>query len=163
MRLKSHKKVKQQRRVLLLALYILKKRHGVSAPPKKQVIGFIEIHRLMHVPEGDLLLRSSGEPVWKNDLSWKREDLKENGLLQMPQHGVWQLTKLGEQEVEAWALRVKEVTEKRPDWAKEMKVQSEQENEVSGDFHFEFYITENTVREALKIALELGVSSKNHS
>lgn len=81
----------------------------------------------------------------------------------MPQHGVWQLTKLGEQEVEAWALRVKEVTEKRPDWAKEMKVQSEQENEVSGDFHFEFYITENTVREALKIALELGVSSKNHS
>src|SRR5260370_35048521 len=78
MPLRSPQKVRQQRRVLLLALYILKRR-GHDRPPKKQVLNFISWQRLMHVPADDSDLRSTGDEIWENDLAWKRADLKKDG------------------------------------------------------------------------------------
>lgn len=152
MKLKSPRKVKQQRRVLLLALYLLKNRFGVGRPPKRRVLRFVRSEQLMHVPANEEARRSTGEAVWENDLAWKREDLKEQGLLRMPEHGIWQLTEHGEREVEAWAQRVKEMSEKQPDWAADLRAHSDPEAEFDDDFHYEYYITEQTVRWALKIA-----------
>lgn len=59
----------------------------------------------MHVPTEDEDARSTGDAVWENDLAWKREDLKEQGLLRMPERGIWQISEHGEREVEAWAGR----------------------------------------------------------
>lgn len=106
----------------------------------------------MHVPAEDEDNRSTGESVWENDLAWKREDLKEQGLLRMPEHGIWQITEHGERNVESWAQRVKKFTEDRPDWIADFKAHSDPEAEFDDDFHSEYYITEETVRCALKIA-----------
>lgn len=108
----------------------------------------------MHVPTDDEDTRSTGDAIWENDLAWKREDLKEQGLLRMPEHGVWQITEHGEREVETWAQRVKEMTEKRPDWVADFTVHSDPEAEFEDDFYYEYYITEETVRWALKIAIK---------
>jgi hypothetical protein len=44
------------------------------------------------------------------------------------------------------------MTEKRPDWVADFKAHSDPEAEFDDDFHYEYYITEETVRWALKIA-----------
>ena len=155
MKLKSPRKVKQQHRVLLLALYLLKNRFGDHRPLKRKVLRFIRSQCLMHVPAEDEDMRSTGDTVWENDLAWKREDLKEQGLIRMPEHGVWQITEHGEREVEVWAQRVKEMTEKRPDWVADFKAHSDPEAEFDDDFHYECYITEEAVRWALKIATKI--------
>lgn len=152
MKIRSPKKVLQQRRVLLLALYLLKNRFGVNNPPKRRVLRFIRSERLMNIPTNDESDRSTGEAVWENDLAWKREDLKEQGLLRMPEHGIWQITEYGEREIEAWAQRVKEMTETRPDWVADLKAHLNPDAEFDLDFHCEYYITEDTIRWALKIA-----------
>ena len=144
--------MKQQRRVVLLALFLLKNRFGDHRPLKRKVLRFIRSQHLLHVPQADEDTRSTGDPVWANDLAWKREDLKEQGLLRMPEHGVWQITEHGEGEVEAWALRVKEMTDSKPDWVSDFKAHSDPEAEFDDDFHYEYYRTEDTIRWALKIA-----------
>lgn len=146
----SFKKVKQQRRVVLLALYLLKKRFGKHHPLKRHVLRFIQTQHLMHVPATDQDMRTTGDAVWENDLAWKREDLKELGLLRMPRHGVWEITEEGEKDVEAWAQRMKGVVEKRPDWQKDFRANAEAE--LNDEAHYEFYITEETVQWGLKIA-----------
>src|SRR5438477_8070136 len=84
MKLKSLKKVKQQRRVVLLALYLLKHLAGDSQPAKRKVLRYITSNRLMHIPAGDERRRSNSEPTWMNDLAWKRADLKDDGFLRKP-------------------------------------------------------------------------------
>ncbi len=91
MKIKSPKKVKQQRRVILLALYLLKNFFGDAHPVKRKVIRFVHAQNLIHIPSTDSATRSTGESVWENDLAWKREDLKELGLLRMPERGVWEI------------------------------------------------------------------------
>lgn len=106
----------------------------------------------MHVPNEDEDTRSTGDTIWENDLAWKREDLKEQGLIRMPERGVWQITEHGEHEVEAWAQRVQKMAEERPDWVADLRSHSDPEAEFDDDFHYEYYITEETIRWALKIA-----------
>ncbi|MGO8932045.1 MAG: winged helix-turn-helix domain-containing protein [Limisphaerales bacterium] len=54
--------------------------------------------------------------VRKHDLPWARNALREEGLLRMPQRGIWQITEAGERDVEAWAQRVKKMTDSKADW-----------------------------------------------
>jgi hypothetical protein len=142
---RSPQKVKQQRRVLLLALYLLKRRYGVDPPPKYQVLNFISLRRLMHVPADDSDYRSTGDEIWENDLAWKRADLKKDGLLDMPKYGFWQITKRGEEDVEAWAQHVKEISDKDPTFAERFKFDPNHSD-------FEFYMTPETFKWAVKIA-----------
>jgi restriction endonuclease Mrr len=151
MKLKSPRKVRQQGRVVLLALYIFKNYHGQSRPEKRKVLRFIQSQGLMHVPVEDKDVRSSGDAIWQNDLAWKREDLKEQGLLRMPEHGIWQITEYGETEVREWAKRIKEMTNERPNWVADFKAHSDPTAEFDDEFHYEFYITEETVRWHLKL------------
>lgn len=103
MPIRAPQKVKQQRRVLLLALCLLKHRYNVANPPKRQVLNFISLRHLMHVPADDSDLRSIGDEIWENDLAWRRADLKTEEFIE----GDWQITTKGEAEVESWARRVK--------------------------------------------------------
>jgi hypothetical protein len=70
----------------------------------------------------------------------------------MPDHGIWQITETGERDVEAWAQRIKQMAERRPDWATDFKAHSNPETEFDDEFHYEFYITEEAVKWGLKIA-----------
>lgn len=150
--LKSQIKVKQQRRVLLLALYLLKNRFGDRRPTKRKVFRFILSQGLMHVPKGDNDIRSTGETVWENDLAWRREDLKEEGLLLKSEHGIWQMSEKAEREVEAWAERIKQMADSTPDWVADFKAHADPEAEYDDEYHYEYYITEETIRWAIKIA-----------
>jgi hypothetical protein len=152
MNIKSPRKIKQQRIILLLALYILKNYHGNHYPQKRKVLRFIQSNGLIHVPSSDEATRSTGDFVWENDLAWKREDLKEDGLLRMPEHGVWQITEYGEHEVELWAQRAKEMTNARPEWRTDFEAHFKSDAESDCELHWEFYITEKIVEWAIKIA-----------
>ena len=100
----------------------------------------------MHVPADDSDLRSTGDEIWENDLAWKRADLKKDGLLDMPEWNSWHLTKRGEEDVEAWAQRVKELHDKDPKFADNYKF------DPSDELCFEFYITPKAFEFAMKIA-----------
>lgn len=152
MKWKTPRKVIQQNEILLLALYLLKNCLGIHSPPKPKVLSFIRANRLMHIPETDYAARSNRETTWENDLSWKRENLKEQGFLLMPQVGIWQLTDKGEREVEAWADRVKRKIEANPNWRAIINGHTAPAAEFDNDIHVEFYLTETAVGWALKIA-----------
>lgn len=70
----------------------------------------------------------------------------------MPKRDVWQITAYGERNVESWAQQIKGFTEKKPDWIADFRACSAPEAEFDDDLRCEFYITEETVRWALKIA-----------
>jgi len=151
MKLKSRGTTRQKRRILLLALYLLK-HFGVDSPHKQQVLDFVRSRRLMHIPPEDEEYRKAGEEVWKHDLSWQRHALKNEGTLRMPERGIWQITEAGLRDVETWAQRIQKMTDSRPDWEADLKANSSPEAEFDEEFHYEYYITEETVRWALKIA-----------
>ena len=150
-------KIKQEQSILLLALYILKKR-GHNRPPKKQVLGFIEMNVLIDIPQEDLELReSNGEVIWKNELAWRSDDLKNRGYLRKPEHGLWQITEIGEEDVRAWAKRVKEYTDKKPEWEKDFapKNITDEDDLVSSYFRqHDLYLTKEVVKTLRKIAEE---------
>jgi hypothetical protein len=154
MKIKSNGVTKQKRRVLLLALYLLK-HYGVDRPQKQQVLDFIRQRDLMHIPPEDENFREAGEEVWKHDLSWMRNTLKNNGLLRNGERGVWELTDAGERDVEAWAQRMRLLSERKPNWADNFESHADPDTEYDDEFHCEFYITETAVRWGLKIAERL--------
>jgi hypothetical protein len=86
--------------------------------------------------------RDSGEATWRNDLAWKRQDLKDGGFITMPENGKWQLTPQGEENVEIWVAKVKIRSEKTLDW----------EAEFIPDVEEDLYITKEVVRWARSIA-----------
>jgi hypothetical protein len=47
------------------------------------------------IPDEHRDLRSSGEPIWRNDVRWCRQNLKQQGLLDAPRHGVWRISEAG--------------------------------------------------------------------
>ncbi|MDB6023982.1 MAG: hypothetical protein JWM68_205 [Verrucomicrobiales bacterium] len=152
MKVRSKGKVKQQQRVLLVALYLLKRLEGAANPPKRRVLRFIQSNHLVHIRPEDEEMREAGEPIWAHDLSWQRNALKNNGSIRMPEIGIWQITEHGERDVEQWAKRVKEHVESKPKWVNDFKLHSSPEAEFDDEFHYEYYITEETVRWGVKIA-----------
>jgi hypothetical protein len=93
---------KQRRMVLLLVLFILKYKYGKSWPDKTQVTNFVSIHQLLRLRPEDRKKVSTGEEAWVNKLAWTRNDLKDSGLLQMPETGVWAITPSGEDAALKW-------------------------------------------------------------
>lgn len=53
------------------------------------------------------------------------------------------------------------MTEKRPDWVADFKAHSDPEADYDDDFHYEYYITEETIQWALKIATKTLNAQKN--
>jgi hypothetical protein len=155
MKLKSQGMTNQKKRILLLALFLLKQ-YGVSSPHKQQVLSFIRSRGLMHIPPEDEGFRKAGEEVWKHDLSWQRNVLKNAGLLRMPERGIWQITEAGELDFKLWA-------ERRPDWATDFEVHSNPDTEFDDEFHYEFYITKEAVQWGLKIAGAAAIISPDKS
>ncbi|MGA2661070.1 MAG: winged helix-turn-helix domain-containing protein [Verrucomicrobiota bacterium] len=154
MKVKSPGTTNQKRRIVLAALYILSKYQGVHRPHKQRVLDFVRSAGLMHIPPRDENYRLAGEEVWKHDLSWARNALRDEGLLRMPERGIWEITELGERGVQAWAQRVKKTTDGKQNWVSDFKAHSGPEAEFDEEFHYEYYITEETVRWALKIATD---------
>ena len=97
---------RQQEHILLLALFMLKHKVKKDSPPKKQVLGFIRIRGLIQVREWSNERLSNGDLAWENDIAWRRQDLKDNYYLRMPETGLWQITKLGEDRLLRWATLV---------------------------------------------------------
>ena len=77
----------------IVILYALHRCGGKGK--KAQIIRFIIRNDLMKPRPSDTDHRQTGESKLENDLAFAREDLKEQGWLSMPEHGVWQITKAG--------------------------------------------------------------------
>lgn len=152
MKVRSRREMKQKRRILLVAIYALKKFYGVACPEKRRVLDFIRDRELIHIRSEDKEYRLAGEMVWQHDLSWMRNELKNDGLLCMPERGIWQITQAGERDVEVWAQRIKEQTDANPKWSHDFTVHSDPSAEFDDDFHQEYVITEETVRLGRRIA-----------
>jgi len=60
------------------------------------------LHHLIQIRDEDRRRVATGEEAWANDIAWRREDLKEEGLLTMPEHGDWQITASGERRIIEW-------------------------------------------------------------
>lgn len=106
----------------------------------------------MHIPPKDENFRKAGEEVWKHDLSWARNYLRENGFIRMPEIGYWVITDKGERDVETWAKEIKQKADKRPNWEADFKSHIDPSAEIDDELHFDYYITEKFVRLAIKIA-----------
>ena len=81
---------KEEQIVILFAL------HSLGGKAKKhRVIHFIVQNDLLLSKPNDNKVVSSNESKVENDLAWARQSLKENKLLEMPEHGVWKITDEG--------------------------------------------------------------------
>jgi hypothetical protein len=92
---------REEQIVILYALY----RCGGKGR-KGRIIGFIIQNDLIKLRQDDAERRQTNESKLENDLAWAREDLKEQGLLSMPQHGFWQITPAGREKVLRFAKAV---------------------------------------------------------
>lgn len=59
---------------------------------------------------------TSGKEAWANDLAWRREDVKNEGCLTMPERGQWQITPLGEQRIIEWCAIMEHFAASNADW-----------------------------------------------
>ena len=105
--------------MLLLALYILLKKHGIAPVTKRHALRFVETKGLMNIPNEERADRSKSDTIWENDLAWKRQDLVNTGLMSNSGHDSWQLSDKGIVAVEEWAQRILRVTEAKVDWRRE--------------------------------------------
>jgi hypothetical protein len=62
MTIRTPNKVRQQRRIILLALYLLKRIYCAERPSKKQVLNFVSLKRLMHIPQ---TIATSAQPAMR--------------------------------------------------------------------------------------------------
>jgi len=97
--------------VLLYALYACGRK-----PSKARATHFIMSNHLMKEREADSDVVSTGESKVENRIAWTRENLKRNGGLSMPAHGIWAITQKGVERIEkialaslTWEERLKEV------------------------------------------------------
>ena len=139
-------KSKQQQFALRIALFILRQ-NGYTQPPKKQVLNFLQMRRLLQFPDTELQRRraSDHDEIWQNDISWKRKDLFMDGEVGSPEHGHWCLTQAG----------IDKVERQKANW---LKLESEAEREtVLSQFE---YWTEELINWMLKIAKGESLSLK---
>lgn len=142
---------RQQKNILLLALFILKHKIKKHDPESKQVLNFIKFQKLIIITEADLVLVSKSQLTWENNFAWRRQDLKEEGALTMPQRGIWKITEHGEDLVLVWASILHYFTEVNDNWEDKL----DGLREIFGED--KVIITSNTIRlaeEAYRIALD---------
>jgi len=73
------------------------------------------LHHLIQIRDEDRRRVATGEEAWANDIAWRREDLKEEGLLTMPEHGDWQITASGERRIIEWCAIMQHFASVTPD------------------------------------------------
>jgi len=83
-------KTKEEMIVLLYTLHVCG-----GSPSKGRAIGFITENKLIRETTDDKMILDSGESKVANRIAWARQDLKDRGLLEMPQHGKWTITGKG--------------------------------------------------------------------
>jgi hypothetical protein len=86
---------RQQKNILLLALFLLKHAHGKAQPLKRHVIAFIDTKNLIIVRPEDRRTVATGEEAWENSIAFRRADLKAEGCLTMPDIGFGRLRQRG--------------------------------------------------------------------
>ena len=111
---------RQQKHILLLALFLLKYAHGKPHPLKRHVIGFIDTKNLITIRPEDRKIVATGEEAWENSIAFRRADLKAEGCLTMPDIGVWQITPAGERRLIEWCAVMNEFVALHPDWEKRL-------------------------------------------
>jgi hypothetical protein len=112
---------RQQKHVLLLALFLLKYAHGKPYPLKRHVIGFIDTKNLIIIRPEDRKIVATGEEAWENSIAFRRADLKAENFLTMPDIGVWQITPAGERRLIEWCAVMNEFVALHPDWEKRLE------------------------------------------
>jgi hypothetical protein len=146
---KEMNKVKQQRTILRIALYILRA-NGFVEPTKNHVLSHINRRNLMKIPDEDRRKRNKDDhdEIWKNDIAYKRKDLFDDGLIESPEHGKWKLSESG----------MKEIENKKLMWTSLGEL--EERRKVLAIFE---YYTEDTLDWMLKIAQGSSLSLKTTS
>lgn len=68
------------------------------------------------IPDKDRGLRSNGGAIWKHNVRWCRERLKNKGFLDAPGHGVWRVTESGKHWLRnnSGVTRIEVQTSRRP-------------------------------------------------
>jgi len=133
---------RQQKHILLLALFLLKHAQGKVRPLKRQVISFIDIKNLILIREEDRRTVATGEEAWENSIAWRRADLVAEGCLTMPARGEWQITAAGERRVIDWCAIMHYFTTLKPDWQKHLSA-------LETIFEEKVVITEQTILAAV--------------
>jgi hypothetical protein len=134
---------RQQKHILLLALFLLRHEHNQPRPEKRQVLNYIRLHNLIHLRDEDRQRISASEESWENDISWRREDLKAEGFLTMPEIGIWQITPDGEHHISRWCALMRYFTLATPDWPERLDL-------LETVFDEKIVITCDTVLEAIQ-------------
>ncbi|HWB60045.1 MAG TPA: hypothetical protein VG733_11175 [Chthoniobacteraceae bacterium] len=111
---------RQQKHILLLALFLLKHAHRKIYPLKRDVIGFIDSKNLMLIRDEDRKKVATGEEAWENKIAFRRADLKEEGCIAMPDIGIWQITPAGEKSSIEWCVLMNEFATRNSDWEKKL-------------------------------------------
>ena len=147
-RTRTVQRTRQQKHILLLALFLLKHDQKMSSPERRYVTKFIGFRNLITIREEDRKIVSTGEEAWENSIAFRREDLKEEGCLEMPRHGVWKITPLGEKRIIEWCALIHYFVAVRPKWQEQMDA-------FEIVFEEKVVITKDTVNSAL-YAFELA-------
>lgn len=108
---------RQQKHILLLALFLMKYKEHRPLPKKRDVIRYIDIKHLIAIRDWDREIVSNNEARWANSIAWRREDLKKEKCLEMPSRGTWKITDIGERRLLEWVGVLNQFAEKYPDWA----------------------------------------------
>src|ERR1041385_3400663 len=82
----------------LVVLYALYRCGGKGR--KRRIVHFIIENDLIKLREDDVERRESNEPKVVNDFAWARQDLKDQGWLSMPEHGFWEITRAGREQLQ---------------------------------------------------------------
>lgn len=107
---------RQQKHILLLALFLLKYAHSKPHPLKRHVLSFIDTKNLILIGPEDRKIVATGEEAWANSIAFRRADLKAEDCLTMPDIGVWQITPGGERRLIEWCTIMNEFATVNRDW-----------------------------------------------
>ena len=120
-------KVRQEKLILLLALYTLRKKFGFSVVTKDHALRFIAKKNLMTIPLDELDKRTGADAIWENDLAWRRKDLVESGLMTFRPKNEWEISARGMGVVEACATKVEEAIARGLTWNEVFASEPEEE------------------------------------
>jgi hypothetical protein len=101
---------KEERLIILFALL-----HCGGKGSHGRIIDFILENQLMHPRPGDDEIRINGAKAIVNDLEYARQDLKDRGLLSMPEYGIWAITEEGRARITKF---ISDVSTDRARWDK---------------------------------------------
>ena len=116
-------RVWQQEMIVLLAVYVLKKRSGKSKPKKRKVLDFLRITEIMNITEDEKEFRNKNEVIWENDIAWIRKNLVEKGLILNREFNAWEISNIGEKKIEEWAENTVKINESNTNWKQDFDKQ----------------------------------------